>query len=94
MALPRFGILFCSDGSQRKERHRSRTAKIRGRHRSVHAPVGGGLPDGQTALFDMGVDAEADAKDGYVPKAIFQIELATGKMTRVTPKGIEADHPS
>ena len=50
-------------------------------------------PDGQTAWFDMGVDAEADAKDGYVPNAIFQIELATGKVTRVTPKGIEAGSP-
>jgi len=51
-------------------------------------------PDGQTALFDMGVEAEADPKDGYVANAIFQVELATGKVTRVTPKGIEANHPS
>jgi TolB protein len=51
-------------------------------------------PDGKTALFDRGVEAEADAKDGYVPNAIFQLDLATGKVSRVTPKGVEADHPS
>ena len=51
-------------------------------------------PDGKTALFDMGVESEADPKDGYVPNAIFQIHLETGKITRVTPKGVIADHPT
>jgi TolB protein len=51
-------------------------------------------PDGKTALFEMAVEEEADPDDGYMPNAVFQIDISTGKITRITPKGVEASHPS
>ena len=48
-------------------------------------------PDGKTALFDKTVDEEAKPDDEGPPSAVFQIEIATGKITRVTPKGVYAD---
>lgn len=51
-------------------------------------------PDGKTALFDKAVDEETKPDDEGPPSAIFQIEIATGKITRVTPKGLYADGPS
>jgi len=51
-------------------------------------------PDGKTALFDKTVDEEAKPEDEGPPSAVFQIEIATGKITRVTPKGIYADFPT
>ncbi|MBK8039104.1 MAG: PD40 domain-containing protein [Verrucomicrobiaceae bacterium] len=51
-------------------------------------------PDGKTALFDKSVDEETKPDDEGPPSAVFQIEIATGKITRVTPKGLHADGPS
>lgn len=51
-------------------------------------------PDGKTALFDKSVDEETKPDDEGPPSAVFQIEIATGKITRVTPKGLYADGPS
>ncbi len=51
-------------------------------------------PDGKTALFEMAVEEEADPDDGYMPNAVFQIDIASGKIKRITPKGVEASHPS
>ncbi len=50
-------------------------------------------PDGTTALFVASAVDEPATSDGYIPNAIFQIDLASGKVTRVTPKGVDADHP-
>ena len=51
-------------------------------------------PDGKNALLEQLVDAEAKPEDEGPPSAVFQIEIATGKITRVTPKGLYADGPS
>lgn len=51
-------------------------------------------PDGKTALFDKTVDEETKPDDEGPPSAIFQIDIATGKITRVTPKGLYADGAS
>lgn len=51
-------------------------------------------PDGKTALFDKMVDEETKPEDEGPPSAVFQIEIATGKITRVTPKGLYADGAS
>lgn len=51
-------------------------------------------PDGRTALFDKTVDEETKPDDEGPPSAVFQIEIATGKITRVTPKGLYADGAS
>ena len=50
-------------------------------------------PDGKVALFDKAVDEDAKPDDEGPPSAVFQIEIATGKITRVTPKGLYADGP-
>lgn len=51
-------------------------------------------PDGKTALFAQFVDAETKQDDDGPPSAIFVFELETGKVTRATPKGWNADAPS
>lgn len=51
-------------------------------------------PDGKTALFDKFVEEDTKPGDEGPPPAVFQIEIATGKITRVTPKGLYADGPS
>lgn len=51
-------------------------------------------PDGKTALFEASVGDEAGPDDDGPPSAVFMIEIASGKITRVSPKGLHADHPS
>lgn len=51
-------------------------------------------PDGKHALFESFVDAETGPDDEGPPTAIFMVEIGSGKITRVSPKGLHADHPS
>jgi TolB protein len=45
-------------------------------------------PDGDTLLLDAEVDEEAEREDwDGPPSAIWTLDLATGKVTRLTPKG-------
>lgn len=48
-------------------------------------------PSGESALFDKTVEDEMKPDDDGPPSAVFQLELATGRITRVTPKGLYAD---
>lgn len=51
-------------------------------------------PDGKHGLFEQLVDGEMKPTDEGPPSAVFLIEIATGKISRVTPKGLSADGPS
>ncbi len=51
-------------------------------------------PDGRSALFEMEVPEDMGPEDEYPPMAIFQIEIDTGNIKRITPKGLFADSPS
>jgi len=47
-------------------------------------------PDGTSALFDMMVPKDAGAKEDVPPEAIFLLDIASGRITRLTPKGVNA----
>ncbi len=49
-------------------------------------------PDGQSALFDMFLDGETGSGDGP-PSAVFLLDIASGKTSRLTPKGYDAISP-
>lgn len=53
-------------------------------------------PDAATALFEMlvGADAEPSKFDGMPPSSVWQINLANGSITRMTPKGMNAMYPA
>lgn len=51
-------------------------------------------PDGKTALFDQMMGGEGGPDADEPPSAVFLIEIATGKLTRLTPKGLFADSPT
>jgi TolB protein len=50
-------------------------------------------PDGKHALFERLVEAETGPDDEGPPSAVFLLDIASGEITRVTPKGLHADHP-
>lgn len=50
--------------------------------------------DGKTALFDQMMDGEGGPDAEGPPSAIFLMEIATGKLTRLTPKGTSCDFPT
>ena len=47
-------------------------------------------PDGTTALFEMTVDEDAGPHDDGPPSAVFLLDIASGRITRLTPKGFNA----
>lgn len=51
-------------------------------------------PDGKRALFERLVEEETGPDDDGPPSAVFLLEIASGEIKRVTPKGLYADHPS
>lgn len=51
-------------------------------------------PDGKNALFARSVEEETGPDDEGPPSAVFMLEIASGKVTRITPKGLHADGPS
>ena len=51
-------------------------------------------PDGKRALFDMMVPEDSGPKDDGPPSAVFVLDIASGRITRVTPKGVNASNAS
>ncbi len=51
-------------------------------------------PDGTRALFDMSVPEDGGPQDNEPPSAVFLLDIATGRITRVTPKGMNAFYAS
>jgi hypothetical protein len=50
--------------------------------------------EGKNALFELLMDDEMRPDDEGPPSAIFLIDITTGGIRRVTPKGISATHPT
>lgn len=89
--LEGFFIAKIGDGGAAKLTDLPKEKMVDGLSMPAHLSIS---PDGKIALFDKMVDEDAKPDDEGPPPAIFQIEIATGKITRVTPKGIYADGPS
>ena len=51
-------------------------------------------PDGKSALFDMLVESETGADGDGPPSAVFKLDIASGKITRLSPKGYNGISPS
>ena len=51
-------------------------------------------PDGKRALFDMLVEEDSRPQDNEPPSAVFVLDIASGRITRVTPKGFNASNAS
>ena len=50
--------------------------------------------DGKSALFDMDAEGEADPNEEGPLSAVYLLDIATGKITRLTPKGFFSHQPA
>lgn len=51
-------------------------------------------PDGTSALFEMTVSEDFGPHDDGPPSAVFLLDIHSGRITRITPKGINASQAS
>lgn len=86
-----FFVLELGDGSKATVREIPKADNLGGLSSPSRIEVS---PDGKAALFDMLVESETGANDDGPPSAVFKLDIASGKITRLSPKGYNGISPS